>query len=174
MATGGREAPRGCARHIAVVQRQASCLSTSATILSLSVVVAATLAAILNGMEGGGGARFKWEHVIVVAVTNCVDAIPSYLRRPGRLEREVAVRPLDLGGRYELYLASAADGNECNECEDKAGLWEVANTCVGYIVADLSSLVRRATTLGAGRAPERAGPADQFCCRPVITAFLPL
>ena len=123
-------------------------------------VVASTLAAILDGMKGGGGARFEWERVIVVAVTNHVDAIPSYLRRPGRLEREVVRRPPDLGGSYELYLAAAADGNECNECEDKAGLREVADTCVGYVVANLSALVRRAATLGAGRAPEQAGPAD--------------
>ena len=135
----------------------------------------ATLAAIFDGMEGGGDARFKWERMIVVAVSNRVDAIPSYLQKPGRLEREVVVRPPDLGGRYELYLAAAAaDGNECNECEDKAGLREVADTCVGYVVADLLALVRRAATVGAGRALEQAGPADRFCCHPMITAFLPL
>ena len=145
-------------------------MSTSATILLSSAVVAATLAAILNGMEGGGGAGFEWERVIVVAV----DAIPSYLQRPGQLETEVVVRPPDLDGRYELYPAAAAEGNECNECEDKVGLREVANMCVGYVVANLLALVRRAATLGAGRAPERAGPADRFCCRPVIAAFLPL
>ena len=132
------------------------------------------LEAILDGMESGGGARFEWECVIVVAVTNRVDAIPSYLRRPGWLEREVVVRPPDLGGRYKLYPAATTDGNECNECEDKVGLREVADTCIGYVLADLSALVRRAATLGAGRAPERDGPADQFRCSPVITAFLPL
>jgi SpoVK/Ycf46/Vps4 family AAA+-type ATPase len=174
VAAGGWEAPWGCACHIAVIRQRSSCLSTSATILSSLAVVAATLVVTLDGMEGGRGARFKWERVIVVAVTNQVDAIPSYLWRPGRLEREVLVRPPDLGGRYKLYPAAAADGNKCNECEDKVGLQEVADTCVGYVVADLSALVQRAATLGAGRAPEWAGPTDRFCCRPGITVFLPL
>ena len=61
--------------------------------LLLLAVVAATLAAILDRMEGGRGARFDhpsgecnyskhsgWECVIVVVATNHVDAISSYLR----------------------------------------------------------------------------------------------
>jgi len=156
------------------------------SLVSSSGVVAATLAAILDGMEGGGGAagwdrssgerdgggeRSGWERVIVVAATNRADAIPDYLRRPGRLEREVVVRPPDLGGRYELLRgmllgASAAggrrddgdpaatdadadaDGDECDGCDDEAGLWEVADA------ANLPALVRRAATLGAEVEPE--------------------
>ena len=98
-------------------------------------VVAATLAAILDGMKGGKGAGFDhpsgecnnskhsgWERVIVVAATNCVDAIPSYLRRPRRLEREVVVRPPNSGGRHKLYPAAADNGDKCNECDDEVGL----------------------------------------------------
>ncbi len=38
----------------------------------------------------------------VVAAINSMDAIPNYLRGPGRLEREVVVQPLDPGKRLEL------------------------------------------------------------------------
>jgi hypothetical protein len=57
------------------------------------------------------------------------------------------------GGRYELYLAAADDGDECNECDNKAWLREVANMCLGYFVVltNLSALVWRAATLRTGR-----------------------
>ena len=63
------------------------------SLVSSSGVVAATLSAILDGMEGGGGAagwdhssgerdvsaeRLGWERVIFVAATNRADAIPDY------------------------------------------------------------------------------------------------
>ena len=156
------------------------------SLTSSSAVVAATLAAILDEMEGGGGGGGRvlfdpsvedndgeraegWERVIVVAATNRVDAIPDYLRRPGRLEREVVVRPPDSGGRYELLrgmLNPAKDhDDECDDDgdDDEAGLREVADACVGYVAADLSALVRRAATLGMERALGRAGSADR--CR---------
>ena len=69
--------------------------------------------------------------MIVVAAMNRVDAIPSYLRRLGQLEREVVVRQPNSDGRYKLYPATNDNGNKCNECEDKAGLLEIADTCVG-------------------------------------------
>ena len=51
---GGREAPRGCAHHIAVIWQRLLCSFMSATLLSSLAVIAAKLAAILNGMEVGG------------------------------------------------------------------------------------------------------------------------
>ena len=101
-----------------------------------------------------------------MAATNRVDAVLDYLRRPGRLEREVVVRPPDSGGRYELLkgmINPAKDDDECDDDDDdddEAGLREVADACVGYVAADLSALVRRAATIGLERAPGRAGSAD--------------
>ncbi|KAL3811002.1 hypothetical protein ACHAXA_002279 [Cyclostephanos tholiformis] len=143
-------------------------------LLSSSTVVAATLAAILDEMDGGGfytsgnvnddrdERRVGLERVIVVAATNRVDSIPDFLRRPGRLEREVVVRPPDSDGRFELLRSMLRvgpsmrgrrrDAKEEDEHDDdvdidEAGLREVADACVGYVAADLSALVRGAATI---------------------------
>ncbi len=41
--------------------------------------------------------------------------------------------------------------NKYKEFNDEAGLREVTNACVGYVVADLLALVQRAATSGSRR-----------------------
>jgi ATP-dependent 26S proteasome regulatory subunit len=104
--------------------------------------------------------------MIVVAATNHLDAILNYLQWPGRLEREVVLRPPDLGKRLKLLrgmllgplMASGLhddnkpaiynNDNKYKKIDDKAGLKEVANVCVGFLAANLLALVQRAGTLG--------------------------
>jgi hypothetical protein len=78
-----------------------------------STVITATLAAILDKMEGGGHGfdpsgeynnecGKRWERLIITAALNCIDAIPDHLQWPGRLERKVVVQLPDPGKRLKL------------------------------------------------------------------------
>lgn len=89
-----------------------------------------------------------WKRVIVIAATNRVDAIPESLRRPGRFDRELVISPPNKEQRFDILLSLIRDLNQKNEyIIDKASLQDVADLCVGYVAADLSSLVRQAAYL---------------------------
>jgi len=117
-----------------------------------SSIVGSMLGVILDKMESrsaNGSSISGWEQVIVIAATNRIDSIPSYLRRPGRLEKEVVVNPPNVDERFALLKSMLGGSSSSSTSEDMeaAGLHKVAEACVGYVAADLSSLVRRAATL---------------------------
>ncbi len=128
-------------------------------LVSSSPIVAAMLAALLDKMEGDIDVTYGnsgWERIIVVAATNRVDAIPDFLRRPGRLEKEVVVSPPTTEERCELlksllgssgYDIDREGENNAFASIDKVGLQQVAEACVGYVAADLSALVRKAAMI---------------------------
>ncbi len=63
------------------------------------------------------------------------------------------------------------NSNEYNKFDNKAGLQEVSNACIGYIVANLLALVWRALTLGIKEALGWGEGSAGCCCRrPRITA----
>ena len=71
--------------------------------------VVGQLLTLLDGaaaLGGGGGSgrngRGHRGHVAVIAATNRPNALDPALRRPGRLDREVAVPVPDLGARAEI------------------------------------------------------------------------
>lgn len=119
---------------------------------------ATMLAALLDKMDGSPTATtmldgpqissFGWLKTIVVAATNRIDAVPAYLRRPGRFDKEIGVSPPDSEERTYILksLLDSCRGGIDIEIKDKE-LAEIADLCVGYVAADLSSLVRKATTL---------------------------
>ena len=114
-----------------------------------SHVVAAMLASLLDKMEGVGQQQSNcgnWGQIIVVGATNRVDAIPSFLRRPGRMEKEVVFSPPSADERFSLLEVLL--GNHDIPPEK---LQSVAEECVGYVAADLSALVRKAAMLGIER-----------------------
>ena len=115
-----------------------------------SSIVGSMLGVILDKMESrSSNGSSGWEQVIVIAATNRIDSIPTYLRRPGRLEKEVVVNPPNVDERFALLnrmLGSSTSTTTTSE-DVEAGLHKVAEACVGYVAADLSSLVRRAATL---------------------------
>lgn len=129
-----------------------------------SNVVAAMLALLLDKMEGvvqpntdcGG----NWGQIIVVGATNRVDAIPSFLRRPGRMEKEVVVSPPTAEERLFLMETLLGDHDI-----PRMELQSVAEECVGYVAADLSALVRRAAIL----AIERKFNEDALPCEPRLS-----
>lgn len=130
-----------------------------------SLVVAAMLAMLLDLMERGGPDSTGWEKLLVVAATNRVDAIPSFLRR--RLEKEVVVSPPNAEERLSLLkgmLQNTIQKENNDDCDDgdidtadlaleinDEELQGLAETCVGYVAADLSALVRRAAILSTER-----------------------
>eukprot|EP00804_Cyclotella_cryptica_P001304 CCRYP_020301-RA/>CCRYP_020301-RA protein AED:0.01 eAED:0.01 QI:230/1/1/1/1/1/2/2101/728 len=124
-----------------------------------SLIVAAMLAMLLDLMESG--VRTGWEKLLVVAATNRVDAIPSFLRRPGRLEKEVVVSPPNAQERLSLLKGmlettmKSANNDDCPS-DLATGIKEeelqgLADMCVGYVAADLAALVRRAAILSTER-----------------------
>jgi SpoVK/Ycf46/Vps4 family AAA+-type ATPase len=99
----------------------------------------------------------SWNNIIVVAATNQMDAIPVWLRRPGRLDRELVVSPPNAHERLEILthyyelLSSSSSSSPSSPTHhpsvSKEELETVAQACVGYVAADLAALVRRATLL---------------------------
>jgi len=119
-----------------------------------SSIVAAMLAAILDKMEGvihSDEGSNGWERVLLIAATNRIDAIPGFLRRPGRLEKEVVVSPPKVDERFALLKSMlGSSGSMAAHSTDysfESGLQRVAEACLGYVAADLSALVRRAAIL---------------------------
>lgn len=92
-----------------------------------------------------------WERLVVVAATNRIDAVPTWLRRPGRLDREVALGPPDAAVRLQLLKSllkqSMPEYSEAGNHIGDDDLISVAEACVGYVPADLAALVRRAALL---------------------------
>jgi len=114
-----------------------------------SHVVAAMLALLLDKMEGVVQSETKtgnWGQIIVVGATNRVDVIPAFLRRPGRMEKEVVFSPPNADERFSLLDSLLVDHDI-----PRTELQNVAEECVGYVAADLSALVRKAAMLGIER-----------------------
>ena len=93
--------------------------------------------------------EYGWFKIIVVAATNRIDAVPEFLRRPGRFDREICISPPDANERA-IILSSLVES--CYDVEVDVDISErdiasIAEACVGYVAADLSALVRRAAIL---------------------------
>lgn len=109
-----------------------------------SQAVAATLAGLLDCITGSTADQ-GWKKLIVVAATNRIDSVPSWLRRPGRLDREIAMGPPNATERKEIIRALLKQSTFPSSDNDDFG--KVAEACVGYVPADLAALVRQAALL---------------------------
>jgi transitional endoplasmic reticulum ATPase len=95
--------------------------------------VVAQLLALMDGLEGRG-------NVIVIAATNLPNALDPALRRPGRFDREIAIRVPDREARREIIeihtrsMPLAAD----------VALDRLAAISHGFVGADLEALAREA------------------------------
>lgn len=154
-------------------------------LVSSAMPLAAMLAMMLDLMESGE-TSLGWSKLLVVGSTNRVDDIPSFLRRPGRLEKEVVVSPPDADDRFlllkDMIVANRQkhSGDTCNDDNSLVLLREevsdedihnLADTCVGYVAADLAALVRRAAILGMERSFRNSAQPDPKIIRnsPTIT-----
>ncbi|MFN4046440.1 MAG: AAA family ATPase, partial [Acidilobaceae archaeon] len=95
--------------------------------------VVAQLLTLMDGLKERG-------KVIVIGATNRPDAIDPALRRPGRFDREIEIRPPDVRARSEIlrvhtrYMPLAEDVN----------IEKIADMTHGYTGADLAALAREA------------------------------
>ena len=106
-------------------------------------IMAAMLAYLLDQVTS------NWPRVIFVGATNRVDDVPYFLRRPGRLDKEISLAPPNPQERMAILsslLQKAFDGDvTVSEHE----LRDIAERCVGFVPADLDLLVRYAV-VGTG------------------------
>ena len=123
---------------------------------STSLIIESTLGLLLDKMNnvsissGGDPACLR---LIVVAATNRVDAIPSSLRRPGRLDREIPMAPPNASTRLQILesLLASQEVIDHSNVEDHrpspSELRDIADLCVGFVPADLAAVVRKVELL---------------------------
>ncbi len=98
--------------------------------------VVAQLLALMDGLT-------KRQNVIVIAATNIPNAIDPALRRPGRFDREIAIRIPDRNGRLEIleiYSRGMPLASDVN-------LPHLAEITHGFVGADLEALCREAAMI---------------------------
>jgi len=95
--------------------------------------------------------------VMTVAATNIPDALDPALRRPGRFDLEIAIRPPVAEGRLEILRALTRRTPLAPEVDLRA----VAERAHGFVGADLAGLCREAAlrTLRAAAVGGRPDPA---------------
>jgi SpoVK/Ycf46/Vps4 family AAA+-type ATPase len=117
-----------------------------------------------GGGGGGGGAAAApgaRGHLVVIAATSRPASLDPALRRPGRLDREVAVPVPAAAARAAILRLAAARMPLAGDVDLRA----VAARCHGYTGADLGALCREAATaaiadgLAAAAAAAAAAPS---------------
>ncbi|TRM86514.1 AAA family ATPase, partial [Sulfolobus sp. E3] len=95
--------------------------------------VVAQLLTLMDGIKGRG-------KVIVIGATNRPDAVDPALRRPGRFDREIEIRPPDDKARKEILQVHTRN----MPLADDVNLDKIAEQTHGYTGADLAALAREA------------------------------
>nr|AAA72002.1 ATPase [Sulfolobus acidocaldarius] len=95
--------------------------------------VVAQLLTLMDGIKGRG-------RVIVIGATNRPDAIDPALRRPGRFDREIEIRPPDTKGRKDILQVHTRN----MPITDDVDLDKLAEMTYGYTGADLAALAKEA------------------------------
>ncbi|MEM8726705.1 MAG: AAA family ATPase, partial [Pseudomonadota bacterium] len=93
----------------------------------------ATLLTLMDGLDSCGS-------VVVLAATNLPDLIDPALRRPGRFDRELQIRPPDEQGRREILGVHTRSVPLASDVD----IADIARRTHGFVGADLASLVREA------------------------------
>ena len=95
--------------------------------------VVAQLLTLMDGLKERG-------RVIVIAATNRPDAVDPALRRPGRFDREIEIRPPDKRARIEILKVHTRH----MPLADDVDLDKLAEMTHGYTGADLAALAKEA------------------------------
>lgn len=107
-----------------------------------SDIVAGMVASLLDRATGDG--QDGWQRILVLAATNRIDSIPSFLRRPGRFDKEIPLSPPTAEER-RVILKQLLLSLPNSQILDSKVISDLAEFSVGYVPADLSALVRKAT-----------------------------
>ncbi|CAL4988808.1 unnamed protein product [Urochloa decumbens] len=92
-----------------------------------------TLLTEMDGLESAMG-------IIVLAATNCLNAIDAALMRPGRFDKVLYVPPPDVEGRYEILRIKTQD----MKLGEDVDLWKIAECTELFTGADLGGLCNEA------------------------------
>ncbi len=98
------------------------------------------LLALMDGMASRG-------QVVVIGATNQPNALDPALRRPGRFDREIALRVPDLYGRMEILRIHTRDA----ALADDVDFARLAQLTPGFVGADLEALCREAAMIALRR-----------------------
>src|SRR5438105_1132946 len=98
------------------------------------------LLALMDGMASRG-------QVVLIGATNQPNALDTALRRPGRFDREIALRVPDVRGRMEILRIHSKDAALGNDID----FARLAQLTPGFVGADLEALCREAAMIALRR-----------------------
>ena len=90
----------------------------------------------MDGLESRG-------QVVIIGATNQPNALDPAMRRPGRFDREIALRVPDMRGRMEILQIHSKDAALANDID----LLRLAQLTPGFVGADLEALCREAAMI---------------------------
>ncbi|BCU67231.1 ATPase AAA [Sulfolobales archaeon HS-7] len=95
--------------------------------------VVAQLLTLMDGIKGRG-------KIVVIGATNRPDAVDPALRRPGRFDREIEIRPPDVRARKEILSVHTRNMPLAKD----VNLDTLAEMTYGYTGADIAALAKEA------------------------------
>src|SRR5438876_4088347 len=98
------------------------------------------LLALMDGMASRG-------QIVLIGATNQQNALDPALRRPGRFDREIALRVPDVRGRTEILRIHSKDAALGNDID----FARLAQLTPGFVGADLEALCREAAMIALRR-----------------------
>jgi transitional endoplasmic reticulum ATPase len=98
------------------------------------------LLALMDGMTSRG-------QVVLIGATNQPNALDPAIRRPGRFDREIALRVPDVRGRMEILRIHSRDA----ALADDVDIARLAQLTPGFVGADLEALCREAAMIALRR-----------------------
>ncbi|MGC9071523.1 MAG: AAA family ATPase, partial [Acidilobus sp.] len=110
--------------------------------------VVAQLLTLMDGIQERG-------KVIVIGATNRPEDLDPALRRPGRFDREIEIRPPDKKGRLEILQVHTRN----MPLDSDVNLDEIADMTKGYTGADIAALAKEAA-MAALREFIKSGKVD--------------
>ncbi len=98
------------------------------------------LLALMDGMASRG-------QIVLIGATNQPNALDPALRRPGRFDREIALRVPDVRGRTDILRIHSKDASLANDIDFP----RLAQLTPGFVGADLEALCREAAMIALRR-----------------------
>ncbi len=98
------------------------------------------LLALMDGLASRG-------QIVLIGATNQPNALDTAIRRPGRFDREIALRVPDVRGRTEILRIHSRDASLANDID----FARLAQLTPGFVGADLEALCREAAMIALRR-----------------------